>query len=210
VANPGFNRLVLFTVVGIMLFMPANNVDGFSNGVNKIGNEGCLCHGDSNPSTEIILSGLPEKFASNTNYSLTLELSNDVIKPAPESAQGGFRIVTDKGTLFFENDSGQLIDDGWTHTESSNQQRAWNLTWLSPNDNTTMSKIVIHGNAVNGNELSSGDNWYVLHIYVPGEQNFDSIPNSQITQHGLELFDKAMLTLGLIGLLYICFRIVKD
>ena len=65
-ANPSFNRLVLFTVVGILLFMPANNVDGFSNGVNKIGNEGCLCHGDSNPSTEIILSGLPEKFASNT------------------------------------------------------------------------------------------------------------------------------------------------
>ena len=200
----------MFTIVGMLLFLPVNYVDGFPNGVGEIGNEGCLCHGDSNPNTGIILSGLPEKFASNTNYSLTLELSNEVIMPTTESAQGGFRIVLDGGTLFFENDTGQLIDDGWTHRESSNQQRIWNLTWLSPNDNTTMSKFIVYGNAVNGNQLPSGDNWYVMESYVPGEQNFDPIPNSLIIEHELELFDKLMLTLGLLALVYISFRMIKD
>lgn len=200
----------MFTIVGMLLFLPVNYVDGFPNGVGEIGNEGCLCHGDSNPNTGIILSGLPEKFASNTNYSLTLELSNEVILPTTESAQGGFRIILDGGTLFFENDTGQLIDDGWTHRESSNQQRIWNLTWLSPNDNTTMSKFIVYGNAVNGNQLPSGDNWYVMESYVPGEQNFDPIPNSLIIEHELELFDKLMLTLGLLALVYISFRMIKD
>ena len=200
----------MFTIIGMLLFLPVNYVDGFPNGVGEIGNEGCLCHGDSNPNTGIILSGLPEKFASNTNYSLTLELSNEVILPTTESAQGGFRIILDGGTLFFENDTGQLIDDGWTHRESSNQQRIWNLTWLSPNDNTTMSKFIVYGNAVNGNQLPSEDNWYVMESYVPGEQNFDPIPNSLIIEHELELFDKLMLTLGLLGLVYISFRMIKD
>jgi len=200
----------MFTIIGMLLFLPVNYVDGFPNGVGEIGNEGCLCHGDSNPNTGIILSGLPEKFASNTNYSLTLELSNEVILPTTESAQGGFRIILDGGTLFFENDTGQLIDDGWTHRESSNQQRIWNLTWLSPNDNTTMSKFIVYGNAVNGNQLPSGDNWYFMESYVPGEQNFDPIPNSLIIEHELELFDKLMLTLGLLALVYISFRMIKD
>ena len=133
-----------------------------------------------------------------------------MVEPNPESAQGGFRIVLDGGSLFFENDTGHIIDDGWTHKDSSNQQRTWNLTWTSPSDNATMSKFILHGNAVNGNQLSNGDNWNVIEIYVPGEQNFDPIPNSSIIKHELELFDKAMLTLGLLALVYICFRIVKD
>ena len=202
-------RFALLTIIGILLCLPASNVDGFPNGVGEA-EGGCQCHGDSNSKTSIVLSGLPEKFVSNTNYSLTIELSNQVVEPNPESAQGGFRIVLEGGSLFFENDTGHIIDDGWTHKESSNQQRTWNLTWTSPSDNATMSKFILHGNAVNGNQLSDGDNWNVIEIYVPGEQNFDPIPNSSIIKHELELFDKAMLTLGLLALVYICFRIVKD
>ncbi len=209
-ASPRLLKFLTHTVIGILLFLPANSVDGFPNGVGEIGNEGCLCHGNSNPNTEIALSGLPEKFASNTSYALTLKLSNDVIMSTNESAQGGFRIVLEGGTLLFENNTGQLIDDGWTHSESSNQQRIWNLTWLSPNDNTTMTKFIIYGNAVNGNQLSSGDNWYVAESYVPGEQNFDPIPNSLTVEHELEVFDKTMLILGLLTLVYICFRIARN
>ena len=36
------------------------------------------------------------------------------------------------------------------------------------------------------------------------------IPNSSIIKHELELFDRAMLTLGLIALGYICIRMIKD
>tara|TARA_B100000925_G_scaffold287949_1_gene268090 strand:- start:1132 stop:1731 length:600 start_codon:yes stop_codon:yes gene_type:complete len=199
----------MFTIFGILLCLPASNVDGFPNGVGDI-EGGCQCHGDSNSNTNIALFGLPEKFVSSTNYTLTIELSNQIIESNLESAQGGFRIVLEGGELFFENDTGHLIDDGWTHKESSNQQRTWNLTWTSPSDNTTMSKFIVYGNAVNGNQLSNGDNWDVVEIYVPGEQNFDPIPNSSIINHELESFDKVMLTLGLLVLLYICFRITKD
>jgi hypothetical protein len=193
VANLTFNRVVIFTIIGILLCLPANNVDGFPNGVGDVGSEGCLCHGEANSGTSISLSGLPEKFESDTN-----------------SAQGGFRVTSDIGTLFFDNDTGHFVDGGWTHKESSNQQRIWNLTWLSPSDNTTMSKITIYGNAVNGNQMSNGDNWNVIEVYVPGVENFDPIPNAQIIEHELEFFDKTMLVFGLLALLYICFRMIKD
>jgi len=209
VPNHNAYRIVMFTIFGILLCLPASNVDGFPNGVGD-SQGGCQCHGDSNSKTSIALSGLPEKFVASTNYSLTIEVSNQMVKPNPESAQGGFRIVVEGGSLFFENNTGHLIDNGWTHKELSNQQRSWNLSWTSPSDNTTMSKFILHGNAVNGNQLSNGDSWNVIEIYVPGEQNFEPIPNSSITNHELELFDKGMLTIGLLALVYICFRMVKD
>ena len=209
-ASLTFNKVVIFTITGILLCLSANNVDGFPNGVGDVGSEGCLCHGEANSDTRITLSGLPEKFEADTNYSLSLELSNDEIPQSTESAQGGFRIISNTGTLFFDNDTGHLIDNGWTHKDISNQQRIWNLSWLSPSDNTTMSKITIYGNAVNGNQMSNGDNWDVIEVYVPGVENFDPIPTAQIIDHELEIFDKTMLVLGLLALLYICFRMIKD
>ena len=121
-ANLTFNRVVIFTIIGILLCLPANNVDGFPNGVGDVGSEGCLCHGEANSGTSISLSGLPEKFESDTNYSLTLRLSNDEISPSTESAQGGFRVTSDTGTLFFDNDTLAilLMADGLTRNHLTN------------------------------------------------------------------------------------------
>ena len=58
--------------------------------------------------------------------------------------------------------------------------------------------------------MSNGDNWNVIEVYVPGVENFDPIPNAQIIEHELEFFDKTMLVFGLLALLYICFRMIKD
>ena len=203
-------RFVILVLTGMLLFLPTYSVDSFPNGVGEIGNEGCLCHGSSNANTEIILKGAPEKFESSTNYSLQLELVNNEIQPSQDSAQGGFRIIIDSGSLTFQNDEGQFLEGGWTHQESSNQQRAWNFTWTSPDDNTTMSKFLIYGNAVNGNGYSNEDNWFLLEKYVPGEQNFDPIPNQASVEHELEMFDKVMLVTGLLALLLICYRVIKD
>ena len=203
-------RFVIFALTGMLLLLPVYSVDSFPTGVGEIGNEGCLCHGSSNANTEIVLLGLPEKFESSTNYSLQLELLNNDIQPSQDSAQGGFRIIIDSGSLTFQNDEGQFLEDGWTHQESSNQQRVWNFTWTSPDDNTTMSKFLIYGNAVNGNGYSNEDNWYMLEKYIPGEQNFDPIPNQVSAEHELEMFDKVMLVTGLLALLLICFRVIKD
>ena len=203
-------RVLILALACIFLLSPLNTVDSFPNGVGDVGNEGCLCHGASNSNTEISLLGLPEKFASATNYSLQLVLSNEQISQDNQSAQGGFRIILNQGTLYFNESEGAMMGDGWTHQESSNQQRSWNFSWLSPNDNTTMAKFLIYGNAVNGNGQQTGDHWNSAELYIPGEQNFDPIPTETKVEHELEIFDRTMLISGLVALLYICYRIIRD
>ena len=105
--------------------MPVESVDSYPNGVGEIGNDGCLCHGESNQQTE-------------------------------------------------------------------------------------MAKFTINGNAVNCNNQSNGDVWYRTVMYVPGVQNFDPIPNETQSEHELELFDRTMLIGGLIALIYICYRTIRD
>ncbi|MEC8540287.1 MAG: choice-of-anchor V domain-containing protein [Candidatus Thermoplasmatota archaeon] len=203
-------RFTTLFLVSVLLFIPAESVDSYPNGVGEIGNDGCLCHGESNQKTEIAILGLPDKFESNTNYALEIVLTNDNVKISEQSAQGGFRMLVDSGRVEFNDSQGIFLDDGWTHRETSNQQRSWRFLWYSPSDNTTMAKFTVNGNVVNGNNQSDGDVWDRTVIYVPGVQNFDPIPSEIQSEHELELFDRAMLISGLIALLYICYRTIRD
>ena len=206
----GGTRFWALFLVSVLLFMPVESVDSYPNGVGEIGNDGCLCHGESNQKTEIAILGLPNKFESNTNYTLEIVLLNDNVEISEQSAQGGFRMLVDIGRVEFTNSQGIFLEDGWTHRETSNQQRSWRFSWHSPSDNTTMAKFTINGNAVNGNNQSNGDVWYRTVMYVPGVQNFDPIPNETQSEHELELFDRTMLIGGLIALIYICYRTIRD
>ena len=208
-ANLGGVRARILVLICLLLLVPLDSADSFPNGVNSVGDNGCSCHGASNNETEIMLEGLPDRFESNTTYSLTLNISNQAILASEGSAQGGFRIIIDGGTLDFSSEQGQQIDGGWTHKESSNQQRSWDFSWFSPDDNTTMARLLIYANAVNGNQASSGDNWHSIEIYIPGSQNNDPLPN-QVSALELDLFDKTMLFSGILLLMYIGFRIIRD
>lgn len=119
-------------------------------------------------------------------------------------------MLVDSGRVEFNDSQGIFLDNGWTHRETSNQQRSWRFLWYSPSDNTTMAKFTVNGNVVNGNNQSDGDVWDRTVIYVPGVQNFDPIPSEIQSEHELELFDRAMLISGLIALLYICYRTIRD
>ena len=199
--------IFLFTT---LILLPSHNVDGFPNGVGDIGEQGCLCHGAENHLTTVEIVGLPEKFESNTTYYLQLIVDNPAIDVNTSSAQGGFRFVVSSGTISFnETNNSQTIGDGWTHTELGNQQRVWNLTWQSPVDNTSLTALTLYGNAVNGNGEFTGDGWNKIKIYVPGVENYNTFeqPNNN---HELDSFDKVMLGLGLLALLYILVRVVKD
>ena len=209
-ANIMGGRVLILVVVITLLLIPVNSVDSFPNGVGSIGNDGCLCHGEGNSATKITIDGIPTKFESNQSYNLTLTLENEEIEPAKAEAQGGFRIILDGGSLNFTEEKAIYLEGGWTHQESGNKQRSWQFTWQSPDDNTSMSKFTILGNAVNGNGYSSGDNWYSMEIYVPGMQNFEPGPNQLNVKHELEVFDKIMLFSGLAVLLFICFRVIRD
>lgn len=190
--------------------MPINEVNGFPSGVGDIGEQGCLCHGAENDLTSVQISGLPEKYESNTTYFLQLVVNNPQIDVNASSAQGGFRLVVSSGTITFnDTNATQIIGDGWTHTELGNQQRIWNLTWQSPSDNTSLSALTLFGNAVNGNGEFTGDGWNKIKIYVLGVENYNTFEQAS-ANHELDVFDKAMLGLGLLVLLYILVKVVKD
>ena len=46
----------------------------------------------------------------------------------------------------------------------------WNLSLMSPEDNTSYVDLTVYGNAVNGNQASTGDEWNSLDLRLPGTQ----------------------------------------
>jgi len=202
--------IAIIFLFAVLILLPVHNVDGFPNGVGDIGEQGCLCHGAENDLTSVEIVGLPDKFESNTTYFLQLIVDNPEIDVNTSSAHGGFRLVVSSGVISFnETNKSQIIGDGWTHTELGNQQRVWNLTWQSPADNTSLTALTLYGNAVNGNGEFTGDGWNKVKIYVSGVENYNTFeqPNAN---HELDVFDKVMLGLGLLVLLYISVKVVKD
>lgn len=208
---PRLPRLIaVIFLFAVLILVPINEVNGFPSGVGDIGEQGCLCHGAENDLTSVQISGLPEKYESNTTYFLQLVVNNPQIDVNASSAQGGFRLVVSSGTITFnDTNATQIIGDGWTHTELGNQQRIWNLTWQSPSDNTSLSALTLFGNAVNGNGEFTGDGWNKIKIYVLGVENYNTFEQAS-ANHELDVFDKAMLGLGLLVLLYILAKVVKD
>jgi len=144
-------------------------------GIGSLADNGCTCHGGYSNTTQPIILGLPEKFGSNITYDLTLSVEAYSGQHS-ESAQGGFRLLISNGSVEIQNQSRvQFLDGGWTHTESGNQYRSWNLTWTAPSDNTTTVDFVLHGNAVNGNGNSEGDMWNSFGTVLPGAQHEDVV-----------------------------------
>jgi len=203
-------RLAIILLIALCL-SPSQTGHGFPNGVGDIADNGCLCHGSSNSDTVVEIIGLPDKFESNTTYALQLSITNSDIEQDDESPNGGFRILVSSGLLQFnESDVGQIIDNGWTHLSSGNDQRIWNMTWQSPTDNKSLTKITVHGNAVDGNEQSSGDEWNSEVYQIPGVENFDVIQNESKDDSDLNMFNKIILLLGLMSLLYILLKVIVD
>ena len=203
-------RLAIILLIALCL-SPSQTGHGFPNGVGDIADNGCLCHGSSNSDTVVEIIGLPDKFESNTTYALQLSITNSDIEQDDESPNGGFRILVSNGLLQFnESDVGQIIDNGWTHLSSGNDQRIWNMTWQSPTDNKSLTKITVHGNAVDGNGQSSGDEWNSEVYQIPGVENFDVIQNESKGDSELNMFNKILLLLGLMSLLYILLKVIVD
>ena len=74
----------------------------FPSGVEDIGDQGCLCHGESKEQTSILISGLPVKFEANTTYNLTITVANELILENVGEPYGGFRMTVSQGTIVFE------------------------------------------------------------------------------------------------------------
>lgn len=191
----------------VLLFAPS--ISSIPSGVGDMANEGCLCHGGISDATTVVLSGLPEKFESNTTYNLSLEIESS-INASKDSHQGGFRFFTKGGGVVqFENASEvQQLNDGWTHELAGTYQRQWNLTWTSPGNSTEPVKFSLVGNAVNGNEQSNGDGWssYVVSLpHVDGPPVEDTVSE----QTDISALDWTVFAAALAALAFFLIRVLR-
>ena len=103
----------------------------------------------------------------------------------------------------------QKLEEGWTHTSLGNKVRSWNFTYISPSDNTTYTDITINGNAVNGNDQSTGDALNSAVIRIPGT-SYTCDPEPSIKAESLGTLDYAVGSIAIFGLLAIAVMIIKD
>tara|TARA_B100000459_G_scaffold46614_1_gene24261 strand:- start:3332 stop:3940 length:609 start_codon:yes stop_codon:yes gene_type:complete len=197
--------LLLLTV----LFVPW--VSSAPQGIGDVGGGGCICHGSLDESTELIVFGLPNEFESNTSYNFSLEVRSPTVNISPGEEAGGFRIDISSGDIEFDEELAlvQKIEEGWTHTTLGNKVRSWNFTYISPSDNSTYTDITINGNAVNGNDQSTGDAWNGTVIRIPGTSYTGDLEPSANTE-SLGTLDYAVGSIAILGLLVITVLIIKD
>ena len=197
--------LLLLTI----LFVPW--VSSAPQGIGDVGGGGCICHGSQDASTELIILGLPREFESNTSYNFSLEVRSSAVNISPGEEAGGFRIEISSGDIQFDEELAivQNLEDGWTHTTLGNKVRSWNFTYISPSDNTTYTDITINGNAVNGNDQSTGDAWNSAVIRIPGTSYIGDLEPSTRTE-SLGALDYAVGSIAIFGLLAIAVMIIKD
>ncbi len=155
-------RLLVLTLLLVLI----GQAQARPEGIGSVGNDGCVCHGGSDDTTTITLNGLPDIYNSSESYNLILTIESPVEQNNPK---GGYRVVVSHGAISGET---QELDGGYTHTSSTNNQREWNLIWTAPEADDKLATFVIHGNAVNGNGDTSGDEWNSLSMAIPG-QNYD-------------------------------------
>ena len=92
----------MLTLVILAFFLPL--ATSAPNGIGTSADEGCLCHGEKNPDTTVLVTGLPEFFEADTTYNFSIELTSDNIPEAAEKAAGGFRLLISGGMIAFDED----------------------------------------------------------------------------------------------------------
>ena len=188
-------RIVASSVLLLALAM-CNLVVASPNGLGSEANQGCQCHSPQER-TVVELEGLPDAFASNSTYQLTLTVVSPIVA-VENGSQGGFRLLIDEGTIDVGNSTTvQPRDGGWTQTTNGSNHRSWVFEWRTPEVNDTAATFVVHGNAVNGNNAPTGDGWTTLELVVPGEAYQGPLtPDEGID--GVSASDRALLVIGLV------------
>ncbi|MGB0475347.1 MAG: choice-of-anchor V domain-containing protein [Candidatus Poseidoniaceae archaeon] len=197
------------TVAVIVLALLAQVAVSAPSGIGSAANEGCLCHGEKNTNTNVELHGLPESFESNTSYNFSIVVTSQTIPQNTNGESGGFRLLVTGGSIFFNETEGliQVLDDGWTHTELGNTVRMWNFSLMSPADNSSYVDLTVYGNAVNGNQASTGDEWNSLDLRLPGTQYEGEMLGEKTDEFNPLDYTVGMVSmLVLVGLLIITIR----
>lgn len=201
--------MIRAVVVVLTLAFLSQIVVSAPSGIGKSANEGCLCHGDKDQSTTVMIEGLPESYESNTMYNFSITVESETVAANPNGSIGGFRMLVVGGSIAFDESAGliQESDGGWTHTELGNTVRNWNLSFVSPEDNTTYVDFTVYGNAVNGNQASSEDAWNSLTFRLPGAEYDGEIFTDQTDEFSPMDYTVGVVSMfALVGLLIITLR----
>jgi hypothetical protein len=196
-------------VVVLVLALLSQVAVSAPSGIGKSANDGCLCHGDRDQSTTVWIEGLPESYESNTTYNFSITVESETVAVNPNGSIGGFRMLIVGGSITFDESAGliQELDGGWTHTESGNRVRSWNLSFVSPEDNASYVDFTIFGNAVNGNQASSEDAWNSLTLRLPGVEYDGEIFSDQADGFSPMDYTVGLVSMiALVGLLIITLR----
>ncbi len=143
-------------------------------GVGSAGDKGCYCH-DKSASTIITVDGLPEVFESGSEYTFNVSVTNPtLVRATPNNGNvAGFRILISGGGVIAhledaQGNSAKEMSGGLTHTEELNNFDTWTFVYTAPADDTAVSTITIHGNAVNGGDGNANDGYATKIIDVAG------------------------------------------
>ena len=213
-SNGGYlwcNRGIVLRAVVVILVLTllAQIAVSAPSGIGISANEGCLCHGEKNPDTTVEILGLPESFESNATYNFSIVIDSQVVTANSNGTIGGFRMLVSGGSILFDETGGliQELDGGWTHTALGNSLRMWNFTLVSPEDNASYVDITVYGNAVNGNQASTGDAWNSLSFRLPGMEYEGELPSEQEDEFNPMDYTVGIVSmLALVGLLVITLR----
>ena len=192
-------RLLLMAVLLIII----SQVEAAPQGIGSIGDNGCVCHGGSKENTTVALFGLPEVYNSSQVYNLTLSIDSPLEKNNP---QGGFRILVSHGEIVGDV---QELEDGYTHSESTNNRRVWEFNWTAPDSDTEMVTFIVHGNAVNGNGEPSGDEWNSNSYAVPGT-NYTGEVNAPAVDGSVSPEQLVVGAIGVFAVLALAVIAIKD
>lgn len=155
----------MLAILVLASLLALNAAESFSTGKADSARTGCGgagCHGlpTGTPGFAMVtLEGAPEQYAQGQAYTLTVRVeSNAPVLPVAEN-QGGFALEVSGGTLRTLDDTVQAANGSATHTETGNDQRAWQVEWTAP-EGTVDVDWFLSANAVNGNGVQDpGDQW---------------------------------------------------
>jgi len=201
-------RSVVFGTALLFLILGAPSFSSMPAGVGELGDDGCTCHGGDSASVSIYVLGLPDVYASNMSYNLSIVIDGPPQADANRH-QGGFRLTVTSGLVVFENlTNTQSLEDGWTHQFSGTYQRIWNFTWTSSNDSLDPVDFIVHGNAVNGNGQSSGDAWNSFGAAI-AHQDAPQDLQQPVFDRDIGALDWTVFAAGLTALLFFLVRTVR-
>lgn len=151
----------LALVLGILYLTTSSN----SGGITGVSTVGCTCHGSSSNQTTMTLTGIPSTgWVAGTTYTMTLTVTNS------GKSEAGFDLTVTQGTIT-NGSAGTSISGTGSEIYHNTPQllnsgtATWTFSWTAPSSGTsTLATFHVSGNAVDGNNFSSNDQWKYLNF----------------------------------------------